>query len=260
MYALLLVNFAQYVADDFRFASYTMRNGGTILKWMREFATTIDMSAWFVLLLLFELETYVWSDEMQERAYVVRLVHSIRLLCCLFLAHSVWAFGITYYDLTQLTAIPNVTDLCQLVEPDISFTRNLHYEDLTLANCTTLSSDSQFFFVEPALVVSDTSGYVLHTNLALGDIVEVIVWLFILLAIEITIRLQDREITRGRLMTTITIAKRFLYTILWLLAAYWLWLGHYHYTWDAALWILGFMIIGSNLEQWKDEIEQVGIE
>ena len=40
-----------------------MRNGGSFLKWTQALATSIDESAWFILLFLLELETYVLSDE-----------------------------------------------------------------------------------------------------------------------------------------------------------------------------------------------------
>ena len=102
VYSLLLVNFALYIADDLRIASYTMRNSGSLLEWTAAFATTIDETAWFALLFLFELETYVLSDEVQSRPGVVRLVHGIRLLCYLSLGHSIYAFGDIYLDLVRV--------------------------------------------------------------------------------------------------------------------------------------------------------------
>ncbi len=40
-----------------------MRNGGSFLDWIEAFATTIDETAWLILVFLFELETYVLSNE-----------------------------------------------------------------------------------------------------------------------------------------------------------------------------------------------------
>jgi hypothetical protein len=42
---------------------------------------------------------------------------------------------------------------------------------------------------------------------------------------------------------------------LWAFAAWWLSLGHIHYAWDEALWILGFVTIEANMGEWKNEIE-----
>ena len=97
IYSLLLVNFFFYIADDIRIASYTMKNGGSILTWTRSFATTIDESAWFILLFLFELETYLLSDETQSRSIVMKLMYGVRLICYIFLIHSVYAFSVNLY-------------------------------------------------------------------------------------------------------------------------------------------------------------------
>jgi hypothetical protein len=256
IYTLLLVNFALYIADDIRVASYTMRNGGTLLQWTSAFATTIDESAWFILLLLFELETYILSDEIQRRPGVLLLVHGLRLLCYASLTHSVYAFGLTYLDLTQVTAISGVTELCQLLGNDISFVRNLEYTDLNSANCGALSNTSAFFFTEQELVVTDASGLALETRLALVDVLEVVVWLAILFTIEVMVWLQDRDITRSKIITCIKWAKYVLYTSLWCAAAYWLSLGHFYFAWDEALWIVGFFAIEMNVSEWKKEIEE----
>lgn len=256
VYSLLLINFAFYIADDIRVASFTMRNGGTLLEWTAAFTTTIDESAWFLLLFLLELETYVLSDEVQERIWVMRIVHGIRMLCYLFLAHSIYAFGNTWLDLIQVSVIPGVADLCQLVGPEISFVRNLEYTDLTLDNCQSLSSAAQFYFTEPGLVVSDPSGLALETNLALVDLLEVVIWLLILLSIEAMVRFQDRGITRGPIIHLVKTSKIVLYTALWSFAAWWVYLGHYYFAWDEALWIVGFIAIEMNMDEWKKEIEE----
>jgi hypothetical protein len=255
VYALLLVNFALYIADDLHFASYTMRNGGSFLQWTAAFATTIDEAAWFILLFLFELETYVLSDDAFEKPWVARLLHGVRLICYLSLAHSVYAFGHIYLELMQVTTVAGITELCQLVAPDVSFVRNLAYTELTMGNCEALSSATQFYYVEPGLVMTDASGLALERALALVDVLEVITWMAILFTIEVMVRLQERGITRGHLVSVIKACKFLLYTCLWGAAAFWVYHGHYYYAWDEALWIIGFFAIEMNVQEWKNEIE-----
>jgi hypothetical protein len=90
--------------------------------------------------------------------------------------------------------------------------------------------------------------------------VEVLLWLLILTLIELMVRLQDRGVTGGPLLKTARISKAVLYTLLWGIAAYWAYRGHWIFAWDEALWILGFIAIGMNLSEWRDEIEaQAGI-
>ena len=256
VYTLLLVNYVLYIADDLRVASYTMRNGGTFLQWTGSFATTIDETAWFALLVLFELETYALTDELQSRPAVRWLFHGIRLVCYVSLMHTLYAFGTFYYDLLQVTTIANATDLCQLADQDISFVRNLAYTDVSSANCGSLSSDEQFYFTEPGLVVTDSSGLALEQNLARVDIIEAIVWMLILFTIEVMVWLQDRAITRGPLIACIKASKFALYGFLWLAAVYWALLGHYYFAWDEAVWIVGFFAIEMNVAEWKKDIEK----
>ena len=256
IYSLLLVNFILYIIDDVRIASYTMRNGGSLLEWTRAFATTIDISAWLILLFLFELETYLLSDQTLSRPMFIRLMYAVRIFCYVFLVHSVYAFSVIYIDLLQVNLIPDISNLCELVPMDLSFVRNLAYTEIDLENCLTLSSGEIFYFTEPALVVSDVSGLRLEKNLALVDILEVLVWLLILMTIEIMVWLQDQSITRGSLVSFIKGAKYILYGSLWSMAAYWAYLGHYYFAWDEALWIIGFISIEMNVSDWKREIEK----
>ena len=63
VYSLLLVNFVHYLSNDITVMRHAVHDGWKIVDWTSAFATTMDESAWFVLLLLFELETYLLSDE-----------------------------------------------------------------------------------------------------------------------------------------------------------------------------------------------------
>ena len=106
------------------------------------------------------------------------------------------------------------------------------------------------------MVVSDISGLRLEKNLALVDILEVLVWLLILSTIEIMVWLHDKAITRGSLISFMRGAKYILYGSLWSIAAYWTYLGHYYFAWDEALWIVGFISIEMNVSDWRKEIEE----
>ena len=256
IYSLLFVNFILYIIDDITIASYTMRNGGSFLEWTRAFATTIDESAWLILLFLFELETYLLSDQTFSRPMFSRIMYSVRIFCYVFLVHSVYAYSVIYVDLLKVELIPDISNLCELVPMDISFVRNLYYTEIDLKNCLLLSSDEVFYYTEPALVVSDLSGLRLEKNLALVDILEVLIWLLILATIEIMVWLQDQSITRGSVISSMQASKYLLYGSLWTIAAYWTYHGHYYFAWDEALWIIGFISIEMNVSDWRKEIEE----
>jgi len=255
VYALLLVNFALYIADDLAIASHTMRNGGTLLDWAGAFATTIDESAWIVLLALFELETYVLSDESLTRSKMV-LMHLVRFICYISLGHTLYAYGITVYDLGQVTPIAGINNLCQLVDADVSYAINLLYTHVDGGNCSQLSSASQFFYIDPPenIIVNSSAGLVIERQLAWVDMLEAITWLLILFAIEMTVRLQDRGVAEGAAIKSLNTVKFMLYSLLWCVIFYWLYRGHWMFAWDEFVWIAGFIAIEMNVVEWRNEI------
>ena len=257
IYSLLLVNYALYIRDDWQIALHTMRNGGTFLEWTRAFTTTIDEFAWLALLLLLELETYVLSDEALQGS-ITRIMRATRILCFIFIAHTLYGFGTNVSEVTQDIPVTDVTDLCQLADRDISYAKNLEYTPLDHSNCADLSNASQFFYLDPKnrLIVTDPDGLVIERHLAWLDLVEAFVWLCILFTIELVVRLHERNITKGRLIGITNFSKVIFYSILLFAAGYWIYRGHYYFAWDEFLWITGFFVIEMNVSDWRKEIDE----
>ena len=63
VYTLLLINFGYYLWEEWVIAAHTLQEGSTLLQWGSAFSASLEEFAWFLLLALFELETYVLSDE-----------------------------------------------------------------------------------------------------------------------------------------------------------------------------------------------------
>lgn len=255
VYALLLVNFAFYIADDWTIAAHTMRNGGTLLDWTGAFATTIDESAWIILLVLFELETYVLSDKFLSPPKMA-LMHLARFICYLSLGHTLYAYGIYVYDLSQVTPIAGINHLCQLADVNVSYVYNLLYTHVDAGNCSQLSSASQFYYIDPPenIIVNDSAGLVVEQQLAWVDILEAVTWLLILFTIEMTVRLQDRGVAEGVAIKSLNTAKFSLYSLLGCAIFYWLYRGHWMFAWDELVWIAGFIAIEMNVVEWRNEI------
>ena len=253
IYSLLLVNFGYYILDDLEQLGHTYHEGWRWFDWTSAFATTLDESGWFVLLFLLELETYVLSDAAFTRFRVIVML-VIRLVCYAVIGHAVFAYSDYLFDLSNRQQFIDTT-LCAFVGQELSFTRNLLYTVLDASNCELLSSDSIFFIFAQGQVITDTTGLGVELQLAWIDLLEVVVWLCILGLIELQVQLQDRGITRGRMLLFASLTKMCLYGMLWCCAAYWLYRGHWVFAWDEALWILGFAAIGMNISQWRDEIE-----
>ncbi len=253
VYSILLINFGFYIVEDAVRAGHTLTETSTLLDWASEFATSIDESAWFMLLLMFELETYVLSDKAWQ-SWIAPVVRGLRLIAFVMIAHTVYAYLLAVSDLAPTVPVENVSSLCQLAEQDLSYVYNLKYASITSENCAGLSQASQFFHVGTDPVVSDAAGLALERDLALADLAEVIIWLLIILLIEVVVRLQERGVTEGRVLATARVGKGLLYLSLIGIGVYWATLSHWLYFWDELVWILGFSAIDMNVNQWRDEI------
>lgn len=255
VYALLIVNWGFYIAEDWDRAVHTLNSNSTFFEWAREFATSIDESAWFVLLFMLELETYVLEDEVLE-SWAGKAIHAVRLVCFLMILHTVYAFAVAVDQIEPTIPVENATTLCDLVDDDLSYVYNLDYTAITEDSCGELSDANQFYRVGNDPVVATRDGLQLERQLAWGDLVEVIMWLIIIAAIELVVRLQERNITEGRTISVANKIKLGAYFVLFALAAWWGSLTHWLYTWDTFVWIAGFAAIEMNLSEWRDEIEE----
>jgi hypothetical protein len=255
VYALLIVNFVFYFIEDSRRAVFTLHAGSTFLDWASAFATTIDESAWFLLLAMFEIETYVLEDE-ELKGWVAMTLHGVRLVCYAMLAHTVYAFVVVVSSLQPTVAVEGISSLCDLTEADVSFVYNLEYTDINNQTCDDLSSGTEFYRVAEDPVVTDMEGLSLERDLALADLAEAVLWLFAILAIEVVVRLQGHGVSGGRIISTANALKGIIYASLIGLGVYWATLSHWLYLWDELLWIGGFAAIEMNLSEWRDEIDE----
>ena len=253
VYGLLIVNFGFYIFEDWTRAAHTLHEGSSFLDWTSEFATSLDESAWFLLLFMFELETYVLEDRHWKR-WVALSVRGVRLFCYVLIAHTVYAYALTVINLQPSVPVQDAQDLCALADADVSYVHNLEYTAIDQGNCGELSSAAEFYWVGKDPVVSDLAGLNLERDLAWADMIEVVAWLVILLAIELVVRLQDRGLTGGALIATANSAKILLYLLLIGIGAYWASLSHWLYLWDELLWIGGFAAIEMNVSEWRKEL------
>ena len=253
VYSILILNFGYYIYEDMTRAMHTLTAESTLFDWTSAFATSIDEAAWFILLALLELETYILEDE-DWKGWVAKLVHGLRLACIVMIGHTILAFSNAIVDYGPEVPVEGVTDLCDLVGQDVSYVYNLEYTEITEDTCGSLSNASAFLWMAGDPVVSDMAGLELERDLAWADLAEAIIWLIILLAIEVVVRLQERGVTGGRLIRSLNRLKAVLYFSLVGIGIYWATLGHWLYLWDELVWIGGFMAIEMNISEWRGEI------
>lgn len=256
VYVLLAMNIYWFFDEESSAAALQFADGIDFADLIEAFSATIDTAAWVVLLLMFELETYVLDDQQFTKA-VTRSLHGLRALCYAFIVYAFYGYIANLTFLYETTLLPGVTDVCSLLPDPWSWAVTLdEYAELTAANCAALTEASVFYQFRDMMAVVDTQGLKDIRYLAWVDVINAGVWLFVVLILEIDVRLQEHDRYEGLALRLSTIAKFVLYSLLLLAATYWGLKGDFVDFWDAFLWLVAFVFIELNVFEWRQEEQQ----
>ena len=253
VYVLLAMNIYWFYDEETAAAALQFSNGVGAADLIEAFSATIDTAAWVVLLLMFELETYVLEDR-QFTMPVTWSLHGLRALCYLFIVYAFYGYiqNLTFLD--ETTALAGVTDLCALLPDQWSWAVTLdEYADITAANCATFSDTSAFYQFKDMAAVVDSEGLREIRYLAWVDVINAAVWLLVVLVLEIDVRLQEHNRFEGLALKSSNAVKVLLYSLLFLAAVYWGFKGDFVDFWDAFLWLVAFIFIELYVFEWRQE-------
>ena len=258
VYALLTANIFFFYFEESAAAQLQFAGGVQLGQMIEAYVATIDTTAWVVLLLMFELETFTLNDD-QLTPPVTLIMHTVRVICYSFIVYAVYGYYANLIAAAGATPLAGVSDLCSLVAQNWSYAVDLdEYETLTAANCASISSANEFFRFPGFRAVVDQAGLTEIFRLSVVDVINGTVWILVVVVLEADVRLQERNLLTG-LVYKISYASKFvLYTTLFLAAVYWGIKGDFLDFWDAFLWLVAFVFIELNVVQWREEtIEQV---
>ena len=253
VYVLLAMNIYWFYDEERAAAVLQFADGISGADLIEAFSATIDTAAWVVLLLMFELETYVLEDRHFTRP-VTWSLHGLRALCYAFIVYAFYGYIQNLTFLFETTALPGVSDVCALVPADWSWATTLdEYAAITAANCATLSDASVYYQFKDMPAVVDAQGLQDIRYLAWVDVINAGVWLLVVLILEIDVRLQEHGRFEGLALKASNAAKVVLYFLLFLAAIYWGFKGDFVDFWDAFLWLVAFVFIELNVFEWRQE-------
>ena len=255
VYALLAFNVFVFWREEFLAAALQFPNGVDAAQIIASFPATIDTAAWVVLLLMFELETYVLEDHHYSPG-VTWSLQGVRVFCYGFIVYAFYGYVSKLGFIYAATPLVGVSDLCSLVADGWSYAIDLdEYTALTAANCSTFSDASAYsrFAAMPAVV--DSAGLTDIRNLAWVDVINAGVWLLVVLILEIDVRLQEHNRYEGLALRLSHAAKYLLYPMLLLAAIFWGIKGDFVDFWDAFLWLVAFVFIELNVFEWRQEVK-----
>ena len=251
LFSLLMFNLFYYLVEDLNAYRYLGANPslGQILE---TFAVTIDFAAWMVLVVLFELETDVYTEEkLKASRSLWRFFNGTAFVCYGIIVYAFWGYIAGLVDFYQFEPIPSAT-VCELAEEDYAFvTMEARFAPLNPDNCATLSGGDVFKHRTDNIIAAPRP---LSASIALGwvDVLNSGVWLLVVLLFEIEAILRVRRALLKRRLLLIKVSKGVLYLTLLGAAIYWTVFGAFIDYFDAYLWILAFVLIDLNIFQFEN--------
>ena len=252
VYLLLAMNVYWFFAEEILAAKVQFPNGVGLMEMIEAYAATIDTAAWVVLLLMFELETYVLEDEQFTRP-VTWSLHSLRAICYAFIVYAFYGYLANLLALDGMTPLANVSNLCSLAGEWSYSTTFDEYTAITAANCNSFSTATSFIRFDNMSAVVDLEGQQDIIALAWVDVINSGVWLLVVIVLEIDVRLQERHRYEGAVLYASNAIKFVLYALLFCAAIYWGFNGDFVDFWDAFLWLVAFIFIELNVFEWRQE-------
>ena len=254
VYTLLMINVYVFFAEEWAAVGHRFSGGLRLGDVIEAFAASIDTAAWVILLLMFELETFILSDEQTTKRVRITL-HVLRAVCYVVIVYAFFGYLTKLLFLLGTGPMDGITDLCSLVAGgQWAYTIDLdEYEAITAANCAGFSDAGSFYQLTGLQAVVDRTGLTEITRLAWVDVINSGVWLLVVLLLEIDVRLQEHDRFEGLALRLSNMSKYLLYSILLFAAIYWGVKGDFIDFWDAFLWLVAFVFIELNVFEWRQE-------
>lgn len=251
IYCLLALNIWLFFLEDYAASSATFTDGVHWRNFVEAFSATFDTLAWVILLLLFELETAVISDD-KLKGSLKWLLSAVRVLCYFFITWSLYGYVAKYGVVTDLVPLAQL-DPCALVNSDYLYVLRLDdYPPITPDVCSAMQGQP-LWQIAGTQIIGTAQQVGLARTLALTDIINASDWLLIVILLEIEVWLQLKGHLSNRLLIANKIAKGLLYSVLFACAIYWGIDGDFLDFWDAFLWLVAFIFIELNIFEWHAE-------
>ncbi len=251
VYILLAYNILLWFREDLAASAVTFGDTVTWRNVVEAYSATIDTAAWVVLLLLFELETAVISDQKLQGG-LKWFITGIVAICYVFIAWAFYGYVVKYGVIAQVLPF-SIEDVCSLVGAEWNYIVDLDdYPPIDSTSCLALQGLA-LLQVSGLEIIGTATGLKSAVGLAIVDIINAGTWLIIVVLLQVEIWLQLKDMRTGHTMLIAKISKGFFYSILFVCAAYWGIKGTFLDFWDAFLWLVAFIFIELNIFQWREE-------
>jgi len=253
VYTLLTINFFLYFYDDFMVSRAALATDAPWSEFFETFATTIDMAAWLGLVFIFELETYVISEE-DYKGMLPGTLRFLRVLCYLLIFYAAYGYTVNTLDNYRTVEVAGLTDLCQVADQGQSLQLDVvEYVEITSGNCSNISAGPPFYRIDADVSLIDAPTLDHVQKLGWPDISNAMAWLVVVFLIELEVWLQGADRFGSRALKLTRQFKTGFYLVLLINVVIWAAYGYALYAYDSLLWIVGFWAIELNLAEWEQE-------
>ena len=249
VYVALLANVFLFLVEEIDSAGAMNASVIGVASFFQIFSTTIDTAAWLALLIFFELETYVLSDN-TLRGRTGRLIHIVRALCLVTISIACWGYFAEFAGLLGVSSVNAST--CGAIDSGWSVLVNLdRFESLTIDPCLT---GDWVALTNYERVIASPESYQRAVVLAAVDFINSAAWILVVVVLELEVRSVLASSDRTFLgQAIIKPTKAFLYLVLFMAAVYWGFEDDFLDFWDAVLWLFAFFVIERNVASWRQE-------
>jgi len=261
VYLLLSINIGLFFIEEWQANQHTLNSPFSFITLIESYAQTIDTFAWVILLILFELETYVLDDEI-IKGKVKWSLHGVRAVCYIFIIYSFSGYVAKTIQLYQ-TESSAISSACSIELSDYSYMVDLdEYVSISTVNCNELAGaaagNDLHILGRNKNIVSDSQTLSDVRKLAWVDIINAGTWIIVVILLEIDVLLQLASSKRRHVIDILNrSAKSACYSILFAAAVYWGMYGTLLDFWDAFLWLTAFIFIEMNIFKWQHELDEV---
>ena len=187
VYALLTINVYIFFSEEVAAVGLEYPGGLALRDFFKAYAATIDTAAWVVLLLMFELETFVLEDRHFTRV-VTWTLQVVRIGCYFFIVSAFTGYVEDAIFVHQVSGLAGIDNLCSLAGQGWSYAITFgEYVEITAANCASFTNLDTFTRFDGLNVVVDEPGMAQVKFLAWVDVINAGVWLLIVLVLEIDV-------------------------------------------------------------------------
>jgi hypothetical protein len=252
IYLFLCANIFLFLRKEWLASFHRYPDGFGVEKIIEVYASTIDTLSWFILLMLFELETYTLSDQ-QLKGNLKWLLRAVRAFCFAFIVYTFWGYLSIYIWNLSFEPI-EIASVCDWLGHSWMMDNDT-FKTIDAENCNILAQSESYFKYKGEDIYTDGETLHLTTMLCLLGVVNSLTWILIVIILEIDVWLQLNHRFAGRAFLLSKYSKNTFYTILIIAAIFWGVTGKFLDFWDAFMWIVAFFFIENNLLNWKKETE-----